>query len=321
MKKTIDCFTFFNELDLLEIRLKYLYDVIDYFVIVESDTSFNGKNKGLVFKKNKEKFKNYSDKIIYLPIKMKSFSDLEKAAWEREKYQRNCINDGLKKLNLYDDDLILISDIDEIPNKDVLQSIQNDSYENVELQQKNSFSIIVSSLSYFLKTVFYKLSHRNNYKYRLKLKFMYYLLIKRYTPPINFKMVLNFYYINYQKNDETWNGLQCVAAKWFNIFTVDEIRSFRRIPVKSINCGWHFSYLGGKEMIIYKIKNFSHQEFNIKEILSNEYIDYCIENGYSLFDYYLNPKKTKRQFSTINVNHFPKDLQKILNEYKNIIKT
>ena len=97
---------------------------------------------------------------------------------------------------------------------------------------------------------------------------MYYLLIKRYTPPINFKMVLNFYYINYQKNDETWNGLQCVAAKWFNIFTVDEIRSFRRIPVKSINCGWHFSYLGGKEMIIYKIKIFSHQEFNIKEIFT-----------------------------------------------------
>jgi len=325
MKKTIDCFTFFNELDLLEIRLKYLYPVVDYFVIVESDTSFNGKNKELIFKKNKGKFKDYSDKIIYLSIKMKSFFDSglnsEEAVWEREKYQRNCINDGLRTLNLEQDDLILISDIDEIPNKDVLQSIQSDNYENVELQQKNSLSIIVKTLSYFLKTVFYKLINSSNYKYRYRLKFMYYILIKRYKPSVSFKMVINYYYINYQKTDEIWHGLQCVTPEWLNIFTIDEIRSFRRIPVKSINCGWHFSYLGGKEMIIYKIKNFSHQEFNIKEILSNEYIDYCIENGYCLFDYYLNPKKTKRQFNTINVNHFPKDLQKILTEYKNLIKT
>ena len=61
----IDCFLFFQELDLLEIRLKYLNNYVDYFVIVESCQTFSGVDKDYVFEKNRERFEEYKEKIIY----------------------------------------------------------------------------------------------------------------------------------------------------------------------------------------------------------------------------------------------------------------
>ena len=64
----IDCFTFFRELDLLEGRLEYLYDSVDYFVIVEADITFACKKKPLNFLNNIKRYKKYLDKIVYQPI-------------------------------------------------------------------------------------------------------------------------------------------------------------------------------------------------------------------------------------------------------------
>ena len=64
----LDCFTFFRELDLLEGRLEYLYDVVDYFVIVEADITHAGNKKELNFLNNIKRYKPYLDKIIYQPI-------------------------------------------------------------------------------------------------------------------------------------------------------------------------------------------------------------------------------------------------------------
>ena len=66
--KIFDVFMFNNELDLLEVRLEYMYPVIDYFIISEADKYFNGKKKPFFFDKNWERFKKYSDKIIYNKI-------------------------------------------------------------------------------------------------------------------------------------------------------------------------------------------------------------------------------------------------------------
>ena len=60
--KVYDCFTFFNELDLLEIRLNELNDVVDYFVLVEATTTYSGKPKELYFQKNKDRYKKFEKK-------------------------------------------------------------------------------------------------------------------------------------------------------------------------------------------------------------------------------------------------------------------
>ena len=64
--KVYDCFTFFNELDLLELRLSELNSVVDYFVIVEADKKHNGERKDFLFEKNQDKYKKWRDKIIYI---------------------------------------------------------------------------------------------------------------------------------------------------------------------------------------------------------------------------------------------------------------
>ena len=64
--KIIDCFIFYNELELLNYRLNILYNIVDYFIIVESKYTFTGKEKELIFNENKERFSCFNDKIIYI---------------------------------------------------------------------------------------------------------------------------------------------------------------------------------------------------------------------------------------------------------------
>jgi beta-1,4-mannosyl-glycoprotein beta-1,4-N-acetylglucosaminyltransferase len=103
-----DCFTFFNEFDLLEIRLNELTDYVDKFVICESRHTFSGKPKPLYFKDNIDRFEKFKDKIIH--IESTKFSNV---AWENEYNQRNDIKYAFKDLK--DSDIIILSDCDEIP--------------------------------------------------------------------------------------------------------------------------------------------------------------------------------------------------------------
>lgn len=319
MKKIVDGFTFFNELDLLEIRLKYLYDFVDYFVIVEADTSFNGEAKQMFFKENSERFSPYMNKIIYVPINMKSYEDENKVAWKREEFQRNSILNGLINLDITDTDIILISDVDEIPDIEILKSINSNCIENNLITEKSNLNIIFKSVFIFFKLIFYKLINKDTSKIFSQLKLFYFTKFKSMNSPLNFKMFNYYYYINYQKRDDRWDGIQCVEYKLLNNFTPNEIRNFRNYPLISLNdSGWHFSYLGGKEMIKNKIKNFSHQEFNIPQIVSDEYIDFCIKNGYSLFDYYKNPN-VKPKYVKMKLSHLPEKLSSIVINYKKFI--
>ena len=130
--KVIDCFIFYNELQILEFRLDYLYDSVDYFVLVESTVTFAGNPKPLFFNENKHKFSKYNDKIIhiivtdtpiYKSLKTLKFVKGKCTALEREIFQRNCIDRGLLNIQLKDDDLILISDVDEIPDRNTLSTL------------------------------------------------------------------------------------------------------------------------------------------------------------------------------------------------------
>ena len=105
----IDCFMFFNEFDLLEIRLSSLCDVVDRFVLVESPVTFSGNQKPLFFDQNKHDSRFTKFDILHLvstPV----------IGWSRaaEAFQRNYLMAGLNDVS--PDDIVLISDIDEIPN-------------------------------------------------------------------------------------------------------------------------------------------------------------------------------------------------------------
>ena len=106
-----DCFMFCDELDILKLRLEYLYDVVDYFVIAESNHTHTGDPKPLVFAENKELFEKYLGKILYVEIPRMPG---EGGAWDVEHFQRNYLKTAL--LNCQDDDIVVISDLDEILN-------------------------------------------------------------------------------------------------------------------------------------------------------------------------------------------------------------
>lgn len=114
--RVFDCFIFNNEVDLLELRLNILDDVVDKFVIVEGNSTFSGNKKESIFLKNEERFEKWSDKIIY------EFADIPECerSWDREIFSRNY---ALTLPIFNDDDVIISSDLDEIPNPEAIQMV------------------------------------------------------------------------------------------------------------------------------------------------------------------------------------------------------
>ena len=119
--KLIDCFMYFDEDLVLDIRLNTLKDKVDKFIIVEATKTHAGENKSLNFRF--ENFSKFKDKIHYIVIEdLPKTVKSPKKGWHenhaRVQFQRNSIQRGYKDFS--DDDLIMISDIDEIPNPNKL---------------------------------------------------------------------------------------------------------------------------------------------------------------------------------------------------------
>lgn len=107
--KIFDCFTFYNELDLLELRLQELYNHVDYFVLVEATRTFQNQNKDLYFEQNKLRYSKYLDKIIHVIVDdMPCYTD----TWQNERFQREAIRRGLS--SAMPNDIIIVGDVDEI---------------------------------------------------------------------------------------------------------------------------------------------------------------------------------------------------------------
>lgn len=136
----IDAFIFYNEFEILEGRLEYLYPHVDYFVLVESNYTFSGKLKPLYYMQNMSRFKKYLDKILYFPFITNRDNynynrlpthdrDYETGPWYAEHAQRRHMGACLNLFN--DNDVIMFSDVDEIPHKDCLSIAENSLNDNM----------------------------------------------------------------------------------------------------------------------------------------------------------------------------------------------
>lgn len=131
--KIFDCFTYLDEDLILDLRLNILNKFVDKFIIVEAKYRHNGEIKKKQF--NIEKFSKFKNKIEYIYIETEPLNlvkkkildnrELLKNTYLRENYQRECISDGLSAAK--ENDFIIISDVDEIPNLNNLNFSQNKS--------------------------------------------------------------------------------------------------------------------------------------------------------------------------------------------------
>ena len=167
INKIIDCFTFYNELNMLNYRLNVLNSVVDYFIIVEAKQTHVGNPKKLFYDENKEMFEKFHDKIIHivvdLPFNESNINISNGDQWTNEKFQRNCIQQGLEKIkhNLNDNDHIVIADVDEIPDPKRLLQIRNKNLNNdINVLEQEFYYYNLNSKRnefwYHCKTISYK---------------------------------------------------------------------------------------------------------------------------------------------------------------------
>jgi hypothetical protein len=126
MRKIYDCFTFYNELDLLELRLEEHYDYVDYFVIAEANKTHQGRDKIYYLEENWDRYAKYHDKIIHIKVDDMPTND---NAWVLENYQRNALAKGY--VDADEDDIIVISDLDEVMRAETFELMREDTEHTV----------------------------------------------------------------------------------------------------------------------------------------------------------------------------------------------
>jgi len=242
----VDCFTFFNELDILECRLEYLNSSVDYFVLVESNITFSGKQKPLYFVENQLRFEKYKSKIIYHPFifdnsiynftfdNNQSETNYGATQWQIEYMQRNHIANAVKIIE--GNPNIILGDVDEIP-----------SIESINFC-KDNLSSEVPAIALIMKLFFYNLSIMDPTEWAASIFTSKNFLLEK-TP-------------------------QFLRANHRNETMIPQVT----------NGGWHLTYFGNTEQIQYKIDSFSHQEYNKPENKSVENIISSINNRVGLFD-------------------------------------
>ncbi len=247
-----DCFPFFNELDLLEIRLAELNPVVDRFVLVEATRTFQKQTKKLWFDENKSRFAKYLPKIEHIVVDeypgfFRKFR--VPTAWDYDNHQKDQIKKGLKKAGK--GDFVLVGDLDEIPKREsVINAIQN------------------KDIKIFEQRLYY-------YYLDLQCTWMDDGGHPNHTHPT--KNGIGF-----------WRGSVLVPFEKFKSFK--QVRKLRDLKAGTQgvqileDSGWHFSFMGGVEAIIKKLEAYTHPEYNTPEYKSRENILAKIKAGKSLFD-------------------------------------
>jgi beta-1,4-mannosyl-glycoprotein beta-1,4-N-acetylglucosaminyltransferase len=275
-----DCFAFFNELDLLKIRLNELDKVVDKFVLVEATRTFQKKEKPLYFNENKHLFKEFEHKIIHIIVdKYPNFWNRFKipTIWDYDNHQKEQILQGL--LHCKDEDIIIVSDLDEIPRADKIQSY----------------------------------AYTNGVKVFEQRLFFYYLngLCTYVDAPEGAVAQYNRNEVGY------WRGSVMLSFEHLKnkVKTIQKVRSQRDLPEPRVQViqegGWHFSFLGGVEKILQKINAYAHPE-----VLGNHNeasIRQATDEGKSIFD------KSKFDYVPID-DSFPLYIKQRLTDFLDLIK-
>lgn len=248
-----DCFSFFNELDLLEIRLNVLCPVVDKFILVESPYTHTGLPKPLYYAENKDRFSCFNDKIIHIVIEdFPSISDasVREMAWIRENWQRNAIVRALPK-SPTSDDYVIISDLDEIPSPEAVKKAK-----------------CFSGVSHFYLEMFHYFVNFKNYSvpiWRGGPQGLPLSLLMSLPPPQDSDLI---YPIDRRVN----TGMTPTAIRFLK-------------PKHTIkNAGWHFSYCGGVNAVIAKIKSIAHTENDTKENTLAQTVTDRITKGRAPYD-------------------------------------
>ena len=281
--KIFDCFMYFDESLLLDLRLNYLDKFVDKFIIIECNYNHKGEIKKPTF--NKEKYKKFGNKIEYVLLKDQpknieriNVKDTENEtsdkyilnAIKRENFQRNYIKNCLSEATR--NDWIIISDLDEIPN------LSNVNFKNI----KNKFIFFKQDMMY--------------YKFNLKLENCSWVGTKACQ----------------MKNLESPQWLRNIKDRsysWWRLDTLFSKNKYRNIKFID-DGGWHFSYLKTPEEIEKKLKSYlHHREYDLNPIGVDK-IKKLVEQKKTIYnlktDQRLNQFKSGNKLNKIDINLLPK---------------
>lgn len=275
-----DCFQFFNELDILEMRMHILEPYVDFFVITESSVTFSGDPKPLYFEENRNRFKKFEKKIIHNVV-LDTPSGKDVSPFDRDGFQKNARSRPLSLCQ--PNDIIIFSDLDEIPDPSSLK--------------KHIDSFDANKVYHFAQRQFYFFLNLEEISGRL----------------------LSYAGDFQDANPKKWLGSYMMSYALFNKFPIEVLRIEKR-PEHSIRVddgGWHFTYMGGDssisvaERVAQKIKYAAHQEFNTKKVHSK--LKENIFNGRDIFG-----RRAKFRLTTID-DSFPAYLTENIHKYQHLI--
>lgn len=161
--KIFDAFMFFNELDLLEIRLEELYNDVDYFILCESTKTHQNKNKPLFFQENKKRFERFLPKIIHHVFEPQIYP----YAWYIENEQRNQLKNA--NFQIEEEDLFLLSDGDEIVSSDLIKFLRQNKSKIVD-----PHTCLMQMSYYYINSVIEEPWHHKNWKGTVVLPYKYF---------------------------------------------------------------------------------------------------------------------------------------------------
>ena len=294
--KIYDCFMYFDEEVVVNVRLHTLNEFVDYFVIVESRFTHKGDPRELKF--DHKKFQKFRDKIIYI-IDEEAYPQTHEIRTEdsendrstklifnaayRENGQRNLIAKGLKEAN--DEDLILISDVDEIPKLSGL-----------------NFKSIKEKIILFKQDMFY-------YKFNLLLPDLIWTGTKACK----------------KKNLISPQWLRNIKDRKYSFFRIDTFFSktkFTSIKIIS-DGGWHFSNIKTPKEIEFKLKSYLHHREFDENPLSVDQIDKIIKNKLAIYDLKVDKTVNKigngNKLEKFDINKLPNYIQINQNDLKDWI--
>jgi hypothetical protein len=234
--RVYDTFIFYNELDLLEIRLRELYDHVDVFVLCESNLTLTNHPKPYIFEEHQERFRPWLDKIRHI----KYTSQANDHFWTNADNQRDAIAEGISDSD--DNDIVMYSDVDEIVRPSQVDYIRTQDQTTIfgfhmplcnfkfnyirSAPVPGPFDIwSMAARAWWIKT--YSIQALRNQRSSL------------YDLPHAFEYCGK-------------NG----------IINPDEVQTLK-------HSGWHFSYLGDDQWLADKARNTVHQEENTPELLAN----------------------------------------------------